>query len=462
MKILPKIHDFLWGAPLIVFILFVGIVLSIKLKGLQIRKLPKAFSFMLQKETPDAKRVSSFEALCISLSATLGTGNITGVATAITLGGVGALLWMEIGAILGMVVKYAESFLAIKYRYIKDDLIIGGPFIYIEKGLKRNGKKLAISFATFGMLASILGMGTFIQINGISDAFRNIFTIDFTINLPYLNLEISIFQLIIGAVFATLCGFVLIGGIKKISKLCEILVPFMAFLYITLCLIIIVCKLNKIPYFLNVLISMAKSKKAMIGGIIASFNTLAIKQGISKGLFSNEAGMGSSPIAVANVKGHDPIKEGLLGMMSTFLGTIVICTLTGLVIILTSAYQQKLEGIYITEYAFTKGLPFPSIITMLLLLVCITCFAFTTMIGWHLYGIKCLNYLTNNNQRVAKIYNVIYIIMIFIGAFLKITFIWDLTEILCALMSIPNLIAILSLSDVIKEETNQYFLKQKD
>lgn len=460
MNFIRYFHDLIWGIPLISLIIIVGVVLTIKLKGLQVTKLKKALSFTLKEEKGVKGEVSTFQALCISLSATIGTGNITGVSVAITLGGPGALFWMVVTAIFGMATKYTEGFLSVKYRQIKDDKIIGGPYAYIEYGMGKRWIVLAKTFAIFGMLASILGMGTLIQINGITDSFKNVFDKDSMYILKIGKIDISICSIIIGSIITIFSALVLIGGVKRIGKVCELLVPIMAITYILICLILIINNISDVPYALKMVFIMAFNPRSIVGGVTGFTVSDAIKQGVSKGIFTNEAGLGSAPIATSTVKSNDPVRQGLVSMTSTFLGTLIICTLTGLCVVITRGYEQNLNGIYIAEYTFNNGLPFPSIVSSILILICIISFAFTTIIGWNLYGIRCLNYLVGSNK-YEKLYNWIYIIIIFIGAYLEIELIWNITEILTALMAIPNLIALLYLSNQVKIDTSNYFKKEK-
>lgn len=438
LNIIKTTRDFLWGYPLIIMILLTGIILTIKLKGLQITKLKEALLILFKKENKDNK-ISTFQAVCISLSATLGSGNIVGVATAVTIGGPGALIWLVITVLIGLPLKYTEAYLATKYKS-KDN---GGPHIYIERCMPRKLRFLAKLYATFGMFAAILGFGTFIQINGITDAFKNIINKDIYIENIFGN-NISISSLIIGLVFATLTFIVIIGGTKKIAKYCEICIPVVSILYISTCLIIILFNINNLIPSIYLIIKSSLNKEAILGGTIA----YTIREGVSKGVFASEAGVGSSAIAIASSDDNDPNKQGLAAMASTIFGTTFICILTGLVVVITNSYQQNLDGISITNYAFKIGTPIPKIIPSIILLISIIFFGYTTMIGWNLYGIKCLTYLIKN-KKIYNLYQWIYIMMIFIGAFLNTEDIWNISEIFNALMVIPNIIAILY---IIKKE----------
>jgi hypothetical protein len=307
------------------------------------------------------------------------------------------------------------------------------------------------------MFASILGLGTLTQINGIVDATQNVFDKESLHLLSIGKINLSWCSLIAGALIAIFSALVLIGGVKRIGRVCEWIVPIMALTYIAICLLLICCNIKEIPLAIRSIVQMAFSNQALAGGITGITIRNVIQQGVAKGIFTNEAGLGSAPIATATVKSNDPIRQGLVAMTSTFFGTVIICSLTGLCVVLTGAWKENLMGISIADYAFTKGLPFPSIVCSLLILLCIICFAFTTIIGWNLYGVKCLDYLTKGNVKIQKIYNWLYILMVFIGAFLKIDLIWNLAEIINALMAIPNLIAILFLTNDIAKDTNLYF-----
>ncbi len=460
ITLIQQIHDLVWGIPLIVLIMVVGLWLTIRLKGIQITKLAKAFRCLFQKEEGNGE-VSTFQALCISISATVGTGNITGVATAIVIGGPGALFWMVITAFLGMAIKYAEGFLATKYRRIENDRLIGGPYAYIEYGMGKKFKWLAKAFAICGTFAAILGIGTMTQMNGIVDAAKNVFDKDGIYMLTLFGHPVSIVIIITGVMVTCSAALILIGGVKRIGSACEKIVPVMAIAYIVICLIILGTHMKTIPESLLTIVKMAFTGQAAAGGVVAITVRNAIQEGVAKGIFSNEAGLGSAPIALATGKSNHPVHQGLMAMTSTFLGTVIICTLTGLCIVVTGAWSSGHQGISITNYAFTTGLPFPSLVGSILLLLCIVCFAFTTIVGWNLYGVRCLDYLTNGNKRIEKVYQWIYILALLMGAFLEINTIWNIAEICNAFMALPNLIALLALSGVIAKETKESLAQEK-
>ncbi len=445
--------------PIIILIIITGILYTIKLHGLQFRKSGKALKLMVSKSKGNGE-ISTFGALCVSLSATIGTGNIIGVASALIIGskasvdgggGPGALFWMAIISLFGLATKYSEGYLAIKFRKVMDNgEVIGGPFAYIEYGMGKKFKPLAKTFALFGAIACAIGIGTMTQSNGITSAFTNIIKTDTV--FTFLGNDITTIQLIMGILVTFFAALVLIGGIKSITKVCEYVVPFMAVLYILICILIICINITSVPNALKEIIVMAFNPASIIGGTAGYTISRAITSGVQKGIFANEAGLGSTPIALAESQNDDPVKEGLISMGGMIV-TIVICIFTGLIIVLTGAYKQGLSGLAISNYAFQVGLPFPPIISSILLLLCITFFAFTTIIGWHLYGQKCLAYLTNNNKIMEKVYLFIFLIAVLIGSFLKVNIIWNLADIFNALMAIPNLIALICLHKVVSKET---------
>lgn len=460
LSFINEIHDFIWGIPLIALIIIVGLWLTFILKGIQVTKLPKAFKCLTEKDEGSGE-VSTFQALCISLSATIGTGNITGVAAAIAAGGPGALFWMVITAIFGMATKYSEGFLAIKYRRIEEGRIIGGPHAYIEYGMGPKFKWLAKIFATLGMLAAILGIGTLTQINGITDSAKDVFDKDALHAFTIFGNNVSIVSIIVGVIITILTALVLIGGVKRIGRVCEYLIPFMACIYILICLTLIFTNVREIPNAFAQIFKMAFTGRAAVGGVIGITVRNVIQQGVAKGIFTNEAGLGSAPIALATAKTDDPVKQGLISMTSTFLGTLIICTMTGICVVITGAWDKGLEGISITSHAFSMGLPFNDLVCSILLFVCITCFAFTTIVGWNVYGVRCLDYLTGGNKIATKIYQWLYILAVLMGAFLKVDVIWTIAEIFNGLMAVPNLIALLALSPVVAKETSKYFKNLK-
>ena len=456
-NVLTTIDDFVWGIPLIVLILAVGIFLTIRLKGLQITKLPMAVRHIIANEKSGKDgEVSSFGALCTALSATIGTGNIVGVATALVAGGPGALFWMWLAALLGTATKYSECLLAVKYRVVAEDgHIIGGPFYYIEKGMGKNWKWLAKLFAFFGVGVGLFGIGTFTQVNGITSAVKNFFDPEGAHTVSLFGLDYS-YAVIIAGIILTICvALVIIGGLKRISRVAEIIVPFMAVLYVVTALIILICNVTKIPAAIVLIVQSAFGLKAAAGGMLGAM-IVAMQKGIARGIFSNEAGLGSAPIAAAAAQVEEPAKQGLVSMMGTIIDTLVICTMTGLSIVITGTWDMGLEGVAVTTKAFQLGLPFPDQLCAFILMICLVFFAFTTILGWDYYSERCLEYLSGGNQKLVKGYRWVYILAIFIGPYMTVSAVWTIADIFNGLMAIPNLIAIVALSGVVVAETKKY------
>ena len=461
-NILVAIDDFVWGIPLIVMILATGIFLTVRLKGLQISKLPLAFKYLLSNES-DGKdgEISSFAALCTALSATIGTGNIVGVATAIVAGGPGALFWMWVAAIFGTATKYAEGFLSIKYRTIAEDgHVVGGPFYYIENGMGKKWKWLGKIFAFFGLCVGLMGIGTFTQINGITNAVNNFFDANNVHTVSLLGRDYSWSVIIAGVILTLVVAFVIIGGIKRIASVSQVIVPFMAAAYILSALIILVLNFKAIPGALVEIIQGAFGIRAVAGGALGAM-MVAMQKGIARGIFSNEAGLGSAPIAAAAAQSNDPVKQGLISMLGTVIDTVIICTMTGLSIVITGTWNIGLEGVAVTTKAFQLGLPFPAQVSSCILMLCLVFFAFTTILGWDYYSERCLDYLTHNNPTAIKIFRWLYIVCVFIGPYMTVSAVWTIADIFNGLMAIPNLIALLALSGIIVAETKVYFDKLK-
>lgn len=458
-SILTAIDNFVWGAPLMVLIMAGGFLLTVRLGLLQIKRLPLALKWMVKNEEGGEGEVSSFGALCTALSATIGTGNIVGVATAVCAGGPGALFWMIVAAFLGMATKYAEGFLAVKYRVIDaDNHSLGGPFYYIERGMGKNFKWLAKLFAFFGVCVGLLGIGTFTQVNGIASAVQDFFdpTKMNTVNIPFLG-EYSWAVVIASIVLAFCVALVLIGGIQRIAKVSEIVVPFMAIIYIAFCLILILGHITELPAAIVTVVKAAFDPKAITGGAVGSL-FVAMQKGVARGIFSNEAGLGSAPIAAAAAKTNNPVRQGLVSMTGTFIDTIIICTMTGLSIVITGAWQvEGLEGVQVTSYAFQNGLPFSSTVSAFILMLCLVFFAFTTILGWDYYSERCLEYLSNGNKKVIKVYRWLYILAVFIGPYMTVSAVWTIADIFNGLMALPNMIALFALSGVIAKDTKEFF-----
>ncbi len=462
--ILVNIDNFVWGIPLMVLILAGGILLTVRLGVMQFRKLPLALKWMVKNEEGGEGEISSFSALCTALSATIGTGNIVGVATAVGAGGPGALFWMIVAAFFGMATKFAEGLLAVKYRVVaKDGHSLGGPFYYIEQGMGKKWKWLAKIFAFFGVCVGLFGIGTFSQVNGISSAVHGFFDSAnaHCVNLPFLG-EYSWSVVISSLVLAFCVASVLIGGIKRIASVSQVIVPFMAIIYFLFAGILIVTNITAVPSAIVVIVEAAFSPRAITGGVVGSM-FVAMQKGVARGIFSNEAGLGSAPIAAAAAQTKEPVRQGLVSMTGTFIDTIVICTLTGLSIVLTGAWQVKgLEGVGVTTYAFQKGLPFPPEVSAFVLMLCLVFFAFTTILGWDYYSERCLEYLSGGNMKHVKIFRWIYILAVFIGPYMTVSAVWTIADIFNGLMAIPNMIAIFALNGIVVKETRDFFKRHKE
>lgn len=459
---LKMIDDLVWGIPMIVLILAVGVLLTIRLKGLQITKLSLAIKHIFANEK-DGKEgeVSSFGALCMALSATIGTGNIVGVATAIVAGGPGALFWMWVAALFGTATKYAECLLAIKYRVVAaDGHVVGGPFYYIEKGMGKNWKWLGKLFAIFGALAGLLGIGTFTQINGITGAVNNFFDPQNVNTVSLFGAEYS-WSVVIAGLLVTICAaLVIIGGVKRISSVSGFVVPFMALLYIVTVGIILVTNASAIPAAFVEIVESAFGVRAAAGGALGAI-MVAMQKGIARGIFSNEAGLGSAPIAAASVKTNEPVAQGLVSMTGTVIDTLVICTLTGLSIVITGTWNIGLDGVAVTTKTFQLGLPFSESVSSFILMICLVFFAFTTILGWDYYSEKCVEYLVGDKPEVIKGFRWLYILAVFFGPYMTVSAVWTIADIFNGMMAFPNLIALVALSGVVVAETKKYFGKHK-
>ncbi len=463
--LVEKVDGWVWGWPLIIIILCAGVWLTVRTGFVQVKHLGKALKFMVKNEENGEGEVSSFAALCTALSATIGTGNIVGVATAICLGGPGALLWMILAAFFGMATKYSEGFLAIKYRERKEDgHYIGGPFYYIEKGMGKKWKWLAKLFAFFGIFVGLMGIGTFTQINGITSAIQNFFDphrehIAFSIG------EYSYsWAVVIGGIIVTVCtALVVLGGIKRIAKVSQIIVPFMAIIYVLFALIIVITHIKNIPSTVALVCKSAFAPEPVIGALTGITIKAAMQKGIGRGIFSNEAGLGSAPIATAAAKTDDTVRQGLVTMTGTFIDTIVICTLTGLSILVTGAQDKyivgEFEGVNITTHAWKTGLPWNANFSAFVLMICLAFFAFTTILGWNYYSERCLEYLTGSRKLIIP-YRILYIACVFIGPYLTVAAVWNIADIFNGLMAFPNLVALFALSGVVGKETRAYFKKK--
>ena len=439
LELLKSIDAFAWGPPLLILLVGTGIYLTARLGLLQVLRLPKAFQLIFTKDKGHGD-VSSFAALCTALAATVGTGNIIGVATAIKVGGPGALFWMWMAAFFGMATKYAEGLLAIKYR-TKDDngAVAGGPMYYILLGMGEKWRPLAIFFALAGVLVALLGIGTFTQVNSITESIQNTTTISPAITALVLSVFVAI------AVF---------GGLKSISKVSTAVVPFMAIIYILGTLTVILFNIGKLPATISLILTSAFSPVAAVGGFAGASIRMAIQNGVARGVFSNESGLGSAPIAAAAAKTNEPVEQGLISMTGTFIDTLIICTLTGLTILVTGVWNSDLNGVALTQSAFSTAFSHfgPALLTIFLVL-----FAFTTILGWNYYGERCFEFLFG--VRFIWLYRVIFVLMVLLGGFIELDMVWIIADIVNALMALPNLIALLVLSPVVITETKKYFNK---
>ena len=446
-QVLNHINGIVWGPPLLILLVGTGVYFTFKLKLLQIFKLPLAIKYLFSKDDEeydeDAKGdVSSFAALCTALSATIGTGNIVGVATAIATGGPGALLWMWVAAFFGMATKYAEGVLAIKYREVDENgQMSGGPMYYIEKGV--GNKFLAKMFAVFGVGVALLGIGTFGQVNSIASAAKIVF------NVP---------SWISAIIITVLVALITLGGIKRISKVAEKIVPTMAILYILGSVMLLIFNFKAIPAAIKLILYSAINPTAALGGAVGITLIIAIQRGVGRGVFSNEAGLGSSPIAAAAAKTKSPVKQGLISMTGTFIDTIIICTMTGLAIVLTGSFNSGLEGAEMTTLAFQRGLPF-AVLGKYIVNIGLIFFAFTTIIGWNYYGERCIEYLIG--VKGIKLYKLVFIVFVGVGPFLSLDLVFIIADIVNGLMALPNLVGLMALRHVVINETNDFFEKLK-
>ena len=437
LELLKALDAFAWGPPLLILLVGTGIYLTIRLGLLQVARLPKAFQLIFTKDKGHGD-VSSFAALCTALAATVGTGNIIGVATAIKVGGPGALFWMWMAAFFGMATKYAEGLLAIKYR-TKDanGAVAGGPMHYILLGMGEKWRPLAIFFALAGVLVALLGIGTFTQVNSITESIQN----TAQINPAITALVLSVFV-----------GIAVFGGLKSISKVSTAVVPFMAIVYILGTLTVILFNIEKVPATLALIFTSAFSPVAAVGGFAGASIRMAIQNGVARGVFSNESGLGSAPIAAAAAKTNEPVEQGLISMTGTFIDTLIICTLTGLTILVTGVWSGDLNGVVLTQSAFSTVFSHfgPALLTIFLVL-----FAFTTILGWNYYGERCFEFLFG--VRFIWLYRVVFVVMVLLGGFIELDMVWIIADIVNALMALPNLIALLVLSPVVIAETKKYF-----
>ncbi|MFM0785593.1 alanine/glycine:cation symporter family protein [Streptococcus suis] len=443
LELFKAINNLVWGPPLLILLVGTGVYFTLRLGMFQVSKLPTAFRLIFSSDQSGQGDVSSFAALCTALAATVGTGNIVGVATAITTGGPGALFWMWVAAFFGMATKYAEGFLAIKYR-TKDanGQAAGGPMHYITLGMGQKWKPLAVFFAVSGVLVALLGMGTFSQVNSIASSMSSSFGL-----APQL----------VSIVTAVSIAFFIFGGIEKISDVSTKIVPFMAILYILASITVLVVHWEQLLPTLALVFKSAFTPAAAMGGFVGATVKEAIQRGIARGVFSNESGLGSAPIAAAAAKSDNPVEQGLISMTGTFIDTLIICSLTGLSILVTDQWTTEgLAGAPLTQAAFATVFGNTGSIALTISLVL---FAFTTILGWSYYGERCIEFLFGTKSILP--YRLLFVAMVALGGFLKLDLIWTIADIVNGLMALPNLIALLALSPVIIKETRQYFAKRK-
>ena len=456
---LVAVDNKVWGVPLMVLIIAGGVLLTSRLGFLQVRRLPLALKWMFKNEEEGDGEISSFAALCTALSATIGTGNIVGVATAVCAGGPGALFWMILAAFFGMATKFSEGLLAVKYRVVAEDgHSLGGPFYYIEKGMGTKWKWLAKIFAFFGVCVGLFGIGTFSQVNGISSAVQNFFDPNKSncVNIPFLG-EYSWAVVISSLILAACVAAILIGGLKRIATVSQIIVPFMAVIYLIFSVALILLNVTEIPAAIVTVVKGAFNPSAVTGGVIGSF-FLSMKKGVSRGIFSNEAGLGTGSIAHACADTSKPVKQGMFGIFEVFADTIVICTLTALVILVSGVPVNygAAAGAELTISGFTSTYGgWVSIFTA----VAMCCFAFSTIIGWGLYGARCIEFLFS--AKVIRPFMIAYSLVAIIGATVDLGLLWSIAETFNGLMAIPNLIGVFLLSGTAITLTKEYFAQKK-
>ena len=440
---ISSINALVWGPPMLVMILGVGLFLSIGLKLMPVLKLRAGFQLMWKGRTgaESEGEIPPFQALMTALSATVGTGNIAGVATAVFLGGPGALFWMWLTALVGMATKYSEAVLAVRFREVDErGAYTGGPMYYIRNGLGKKWAWLGVLFAIFAAVAAF-GIGNTVQANSVADVLETNF------NLPHW---------VTGLVLMALVGLVLIGGIKRIGQVASALVPFMAIAYVLVGLMVLAINANQIPNAIAMVFTHAFSPVAAEGGFAGAAVWAAVRFGVARGIFSNEAGLGSAPIAHAAAQTKSPINQGMVAMLGTFIDTIIVCSITGLVIISSGAWTSGETGAALTSLAFETGLPgFGNYVVAISLAI----FAFTTIIGWSFYGERCIEFLFGVKAIVP--YRVIWILAIPVGATINLGLIWLIADTLNAMMALPNLVALLLLSPVVFKLTREHFEKER-
>jgi len=441
-QIVDTINGFVWGPVMLILLLGTGIYLSIGLKGMTIVRIPYAFKQLFKgRKSSGEGEISPFNALMTALSSTVGMGNIAGVATAVGIGGPGALFWMWCTALVGLATKYAEAVLAVNFR--ETDKLgnkVGGPMYYIKNGLGAQWKWLGGMFALFGALAGF-GLANTVQSNAVSQVLEGDF------NVP---------TLVSGLVMSGLVAIVLIGGIKRIADVASKLVPLMTIIYIGSTLTILFMNAAELPAAVVLIVDSAFNGTAATGGFAGAAVMLALRMGVARGIFSNEAGLGSAPIAHAAAATNSPVRQGTIAMLGTFIDTLVICTMTGLVLVVTGVWSGEPQGAAMTLSAFKAQLPFGEVI----LSVCIVLFAFSTMLGWSYYGERCAEFLAG--PRIILPFRVLWVMGIFVGTQMSLDLVWKMSDALNGLMAIPNLIALVLLAPVVFRLTREYFAQEEE
>ncbi len=436
--VISRVASFLWGVPLVLLLLGTGLYLTLLLRGVQFRAFIHAFKLVFHKEHDGDGDISHFAALMTALAATVGIGNIVGVATAITLGGPGAVFWMWATGMVGMATKYSEILLAQKYREKGKYGMRGGPMYYLKNGA--NMPKLATAFAIFAVIASF-GIGNMTQANATAQIFQSKFGVD---------------TLVSGIVMMTMTALVILGGIKSIGRFTSFLVPFMIVVYVGASLVVLAINVDKLPHALWLIVDGAFNGTAATGGFVGATIVAAMRYGTARGFFSNESGLGSAPIAGAAARTKDPVKQALVGMTQTFIDTLVVCTMTALIILTAPAWTQGVSAGELTSVSFAHTLGYTGVV---IVAVATALFAYSTLIGWSYYGERSIEFLLGD--KAVKPYRVIFVVFVLVGSISTLEAVWNFSDAANALMAIPNLIALAILAKVVKTETDRYFKEKK-
>ncbi len=432
--LISSLSSIIWGPPMLILLVGTGIYLTIVLKGMQFWALPHALKLIFHKEHDGEGEISHFAALMTALAATVGIGNIVGVATAITLGGPGAIFWMWVTGLVGMATKYSEAVLAVKYRQKGHHGFKGGPMYYLTYGL--NMPRLGMAFAVFTALAAF-GIGNMTQANAVAQI---------------LHTQMAIPTWVSGVILLTLTAVVILGGIKSIGRFTSFLVPFMILVYVAVALVILVMNVDKIGGAFGLIFYHAFNPIAAGGGFIGATMAAAIRYGVARGVFSNESGLGSAPIAAAAAKTNDPVRQALVSMTQTFIDTLVVCTMTALIILISPFWEQGVSAGTLTMQSFQLHLgSFGSIVVVLSTVL----FAYSTILGWSYYGEKAFEYIFG--ERFVRLYRVLFIAGVMVGSMMKLEFVWNFSDLTNGLMAIPNLIALILLAKVVSSESKRYF-----